>query len=302
MLSLMLKSLTYLEPKIEIIPNADLRKFCTMHVGGRASYVIRCFDSISLVQLVSYLSLHNIKYKVIGLGANLIFSESNYEGVIVVNSADKIECMGTLISAESGATISSLITTAYIHSLSGLEGLAGIPSTLGGAITNSLASGDSSISNLVVSVECYNKKDLSKKLILKNSDCEFSYRNSIFKSNEYIITRATLKLEKSDSYTIYNKIKSASYKKLSNQPMNYASAGSIFKRANNFIPSRAIDELGLKGLTVGGASVSTKHAGFIINHGFATADDISHLIKLIRQKIHLKYKIYPSLEVEFVDN
>ncbi len=298
----MLKSLMYLEPNIKVLTYANLSNFSTLKVGGRAKYVVIVYSVLYLLRVSRFCSDHHIKYKVIGFGANLIFSDAGFDGVVIVNYSDKLILVGNYILAESGASISSLITKSYNLGLGGLEDLAGIPSTLGGAVTNSLASGDSSISNLVVKVEVYKKSDLTKKIILFNEQCNFSYRNSLFKSNEYIITRVLLRLTPSSEQNIYNRIKSATKKKLSSQPLNYPSAGSIFKRDGNKIPSLIIDKLGLKGLSSGGAMVSRKHAGFIINYKNASAFDVSNLISKIKNIVKERLNICLSTEVEMVNS
>lgn len=285
---------------IELIKNADLKNFCTFKIGGKAKFLYIVKNNNQLINVCKYLTNHNIKYKIIGLGANLLFDDNGYNGAIIVNKSNKIIFKNNSVFVDAGVNITGLIMKCCLRSISGLEALSGIPSTLGGALVNNLGAFDCCIADFIEYVECYSKRNLNKKLILKNEDCQFNYRNSIFKSNDYIITKVKLNLKTDTPTLIQQRIKHYIEKKKSTQPLNYPSAGSIFKRGN-IIPAKVIDELGLKGTRIGGAEISTKHAGFIVNTNSATSTDVKKLINLIKTNVYNSIGENLETEIEFVD-
>ncbi len=278
---------------------ADLKKYCTFKIGGKAKYVVEVYNIPALINVCYKCKLHNIKYKAIGLGANLLFSDAGFDGVIIVNKASQIMFRKTNVYATSGVVVSNLISKCIEHNLSGLEYLAGIPSTVGGAITNSLGAFNADFANFVEYVVCLDLNNF-KIVKLDNSQCQFGYRTSIFKSGNFIILKTKLKLQHLDKAKIKENFLVALNKKISTQPLNYPSAGSVFKRTD-VIPAKLIDELGLKGLRTNGASVSTKHAGFIINEGGASSSDVIDLINKIKAKVKKAYQVDLPLEIEIVE-
>lgn len=285
---------------IEVKKDVDLKNFCTFKIGGKAKFLYIVKNNTQLIDVCKYLKLHNIKYKIIGLGANLLFDDNGFNGAIIVNKSNKILFKNNSALVDGGVNITGLIMKCCLRSLSGFEALSGIPSTIGGGITNNVGAFNCSIADFVEYVECYSKKNLNKKLILTNADCQFNYRNSIFKSNDYIITKAKLNFKTDNPTLIKQRIMQFVEKKKSTQPLNYPSAGSIFKRGN-IIPAKVIDELGLKGTRIGGAEISTKHAGFIVNTNSATSNDVKDLITLIKEKVYKATNEKLELEIELVE-
>lgn len=286
--------------KFEFEKDVCLKDFCTFHIGGKAKFLFVATNSEELIKVCLYAKSHNIKCKIIGLGANLLFEDKGYNGLIIVNKANEILFRKNSVYASSGTHVSNLIMKCCLRSLCGFERLAGIPSTVGGAVVNSLGAFDTNFSDFVEYVECYHKSNLTKKLRLNHEECKFGYRDSLFKSGEYIITRVKLKLFEDDKTLIRKRITEAIEKKNSTQPLDHYSAGSVFKRAN-IIPAKVIDELGLKGTKIGGAEISTKHAGFIINTTNATNEDVKQLISLIQEKIKTATNEDLTPEIEFVE-
>lgn len=282
---------------VKIKFNENLKNYCTFKVGGNAKYLITVNSCNSLIEVCKQLKLHNIKYKIIGMGANLLFDDLGYNGAIIVNKTKNIEFKNNLVYSDGGVNLTSLIINASELGLSGLENLAGIPSTLAGGIVNNVGAFGTEIADCIESVECYDEN--FKKKILTKKDCEFEYRNSIFKRKNLIITKAVLKLKQDEKSLIKKRINDAVYKKSITQPLNYPSAGSVFKRSN-LIPAKVIDELGLKGTKIGDAEISTKHAGFIINTNSATSKDVKDLIKLIKEKVKTVHNVDLKEEIEFV--
>ena len=284
----------------EFESQVELKDFCTFHIGGSAKFLFIAKDISTLIKVCLYAKTHNIKYKIIGLGANLLFDDLGYNGLIIVNKTNKILFRKNSVYASSGVNITNLIMKCFARSLSGLERLAGIPSTVGGAVVNSLGAFETNFSDYVEYVECYHKSDLTKKLRLSKDACKFGYRTSLFKNNEYIITKVKLKLKQDAQTLIQNRIKEAVEKKKATQPLDQYSAGSVFKRGN-IIPAKVIDELGLKGTKIGGAEISMKHTGFIINTTNATSKDVKTLIKLIQEKVKTATNEDLTPEIEFVE-
>lgn len=278
----------------------SLKDFCTFRIGGSAKFLFIAKDTKTLIEVCCYATNHNIKYKIIGLGANLLFDDLGYNGLIIVNKTNEILFRKNSVFVSSGFNVTNLIMKCYARSLGGLESLAGIPSTVGGAVVNSLGAFNTNFSDFVEYVECYHKSDLTKKLRLHHNECKFGYRTSLFKHDEYIITRVKLRLFEDDKTLIQKRIKEAVEKKKSSQPLDQYSAGSVFKR-NNIIPAKVIDELGLKGTKMGGAEISRKHAGFIINKTNATCEDVKRLITFIQEKVKSATNEDLEPEIEFVE-
>lgn len=297
----MRKFLNYSTSDYDIIFNANLKDYSTIKVGGKAKVLIKARSLFILINAINHCIKNHIKYKIIGLGANLIFSDNDYHGIILVNMCSKIKFIKNSVLVESGTILSNLISSSTSHSLSGLEYFSGIPATIGGATVNNLGAWNTEISNYVEYVDCFHISNLNRKIRIPIDKCQFGYRDSIFKNNEYIITKIKLNLIKSDKVAILKNIQTSLLKKISSQPLSQPSAGSIFKRNEDIIPAKLIDDAGLKGLKIGGAMVSSKHAGFIVNIGSCTSENIKTLIKLIQDICYEKYKVSLSTEVEFVD-
>ena len=333
-----------LKNKIEVLKNESLKNFCTFKIGGNAKIIFITHSTRQLNKVCIVCKIHNIKFKIIGLGANLLFDDCGFNGAIIVNRSNKIRFEKNCVFADSGVNLSSLILSCCNKNLGGIENLIGIPSTIGGAVVNGLGAFGVEFSNFVGYVECLN--EFGQKIRLKNADCKFGYRTSIFKEKSYILLRVKLKLNFLNSKTIKQNMLICLNKKSATQPLENYSAGSVFKRfsiakenelknciscneneqfnnrefINNnliknvklnemnekinakseIIPAKIIDELGLKGLKVGGAMVSKKHSGFIINTGNATSKDVKSLIDLINKKVKSVYGFTFPLELEIV--
>lgn len=284
---------------LEIYKNYSLKNLSTFKIGGNADFVFICHTSKSLLSCVRYCKKHNIKFKIIGLGANLLFSDERYKGAIIVNKTNNIEFEKSSVTADSGTSVGNLINKCYLRNLSGLENLAGIPATVGGAVVNNLGSFNTTISEFIDMVEAVDLTNLNRLSFNKN-ECDFNYRHSIFQTNKYLILKVKFNLNEDSQSLIRDRITTAIHKKVSTQPLNYPSAGSVFKRGE-IIPAKVIDELGLKGVRIGDAEISTKHSGFIVNLGNATSEDVKNLIDLINDKVKEKFNTTLTPEIEFVE-
>ncbi len=278
--------------------NVSLKDYCTFHIGGKAKILIEVYNAEYLNKVCVFCITHHIMYKVIGMGANLLFDDNGFCGAIIVNKSEKITFKGNYVFAESGTSLASLISACKNKGLSGVEKLVGIPSTIGGAIVNNTGAFGCEFKDVVdcVWVLNTNNKKICK---LKNKDCAFGYIDSIFKSGKYIILKAKLKFEKKEAEYIASNLTTCLKQKSTTQPINYPSAGSVFKRGE-IIPAQAIDRLSLKGLTVGGAMVSTVHAGFIVNFANAKSKDVKKLIDILTNKVFLHFNVLIEREIEYV--
>lgn len=282
---------------LKVLMDEPLKNHCTIKIGGKARYVLVASSVQAILQAINVCSNNNIKYKIIGMGANLLFDDKGFDGAIIVNKANKITLGKKKLVVESGTNISYLCQFMCQHNLKGLEFAFGIPSTVGGAIVNNMGAFGSEFSDLIESVSVYKG---GKIFDLKKSECQFAYRSSIFSDGSYVILGATLKKQISDSQLIKAKMLENLSKKTSAQPTDCASAGSVFKRVQNFLPARAIDELRLKGRQIGGAMISSKHSGFIINAADASCKDVLELIELVQEKIFFHYGVLLQAEIEYV--
>lgn len=284
---------------LEIYKNYSLKNLSTFKIGGNADLVFICHTTKAMLSCIKYCKTHNIKFKVIGLGANLLFDDCGFKGAIIVNKTNNINFENTSVTADSGVTVSNLISKCYLRNLSGFENLSGIPATVGGAVVNNLGAFNTSLADYVNFIEAVDLSNLSK-ITLNANECNFAYRNSIFQTGKFVILKVKFNLSEDSKNNIHDRIVNAINKKVSTQPLNYPSAGSVFKRGD-IVPAKVIDELGLKGTTIGNAQISKKHSGFIINLGSATSNDVKQLINLIKEKVKKEYNKALTTEIEFVE-
>ncbi len=289
-------------PDLTIYCNKSLKDFCTFKIGGKAKYIVVAGSVAGLIEAAKVCKTYKIKAKVIGFGSNLLFDDRGFDGAILVNRSNKVRCVGECVYADSGVGLARLLNCCWRHRLSGLESLAGIPASVGGAVCNNAGAFGCEVSDCVEYVEVRDIEALDRVKHLSRAECNFSYRNSIFKSDkgkQYIITRVKFRLKSDNAEAILAKMCATLSEKQKTQPVSAPSAGSVFKRGD-LIPAKVIDSLGLKGTKINGAEVSTLHAGFIINTGNACAADVLNLIALINQKVNEQHHSTLSLEIEFV--
>lgn len=292
------------EYPLTVKKNESLSGYTTMRTGGNAEYIVFSESAESLVALCGELDNNGVRYIVIGKGSNLLFPDEGFNGVVVcTEKIDFIKVNGKEISAGCGASLIKLSRAACDASLGGLEFAYGIPGTVGGAVYMNAGAYDGEVSMIVKSVSCYDTVE-KKLLVLDNESCDFSYRNSIFEmgGNRYIITDAVFNLEHKDKNEISAQMNDYMTRRRDKQPLEYPSAGSAFKRAPGYFTAKLIDEAGLKGYTVGGAQVSEKHAGFIINRGNATSADVRAIIAHIQKTVLEKNGVELESEIRIITN
>ncbi len=286
--------------KERVLKDEPMSKHTTFRIGGKADIFVRIETVEELKTVISFANIKNIPITVIGNGSNCLVLDEGIRGITIKLDLKKIECIDDVtIEAEAGALIAKLSHMAADKGLTGLEFACGIPGTVGGAIRMNAGAHGNEISNILVNTT-YLDSNLELHTIT-NEENEFGYRLSRFTKNKReIIISAQFKLEYGNIEKIKKKIQENTETRKEKQPIEYPSAGSVFKRGENFIAAKLIDEAGLKGLKIGDAEVSTKHAGFIINRGNAKAEDVIKLIEIIKQKVYEKFNTKIELEIEVI--
>lgn len=285
----------------KIEKDISLSTLTTYKTGGIAKLVVYPNNINNLKQLLKLIHKHNIKYFILGKGSNTLFSDKEFNGVIIkLDKLNNFEIKETEIYAESGMILSKLVQASVKNELTGLEFAIGIPGTIGGAIYMNAGAYGSKMSNIVKSVIVLNEKLQIEEIPLEK--LKFDYRYSIFQANKNLIcVAANIKLEHGNHDEIASKIKENLLKRKNSQPLEYPSAGSVFRNPEGNYAGKIIEELGLKGKNIGGAEISTKHANFIINKNNASSSDILNLIKLVQKEAKDKYKIDLKLEQQLVN-
>ena len=285
----------------KIEKDISLSTLTTYKTGGIAKLVVYPNNINNLKQMLKLIHKYNIKYFILGKGSNTLFSDKEFNGVIIkLDKLNNFKIKQTEIYVESGMILSKLVQASVKNELTGLEFAIGIPGTIGGAIYMNAGAYGNNMSNIVKSVIVLNEKFQIKEIPLEK--LKFDYRYSIFQANKNLIcVAANIKLEHGTHDEIASKIKENLLKRKNSQPLEYPSAGSVFRNPEGNYAGKIIEELGLKGKNIGGAEISTKHANFIINKNNASSSDILNLIKLVQKEVKDKYKIDLKLEQQLVN-
>lgn len=281
-----------------VLKKEPMSRHTTFRVGGDAEYMLLVPDRNVMVQLIKRFHQLEVPYYVIGNGSNILVGDKGIEGFVLNTSAKmkEIQVDGEYITVESGAMLSKVAAVARDHGLTGLEFASGIPGTIGGAIVMNAGAYDGEMKQVVERVTVVSAE--GEVMELDNSTMEFGYRTSIIKNRPFIVLETVLKLSKGDRNEIQAKMDDFTAKRREKQPLEYPSAGSTFKRPEGHFAGKLIMEAGLRGFRVGGAQVSEKHCGFIINIGNASATDISELIDEVTERVKDKFNV--SLEPEII--
>lgn len=286
--------------KYTFVRGKPASEFTTFRVGGGCDTVLYPADVGAFVRAVKLLKESGEKFCVLGAGSNVLFSDEGYRGTVVLTTEIKtVNVKENTLYAECGAPLVQLCRAALDASLTGLEFAYGIPGTLGGAVFMNAGAYDGEMKNAVSSVTVYDA-DTDKIITYDAADCDFSYRHSRFQNSGELVLSAELKLQPGEKGSIRKKMNELMGRRRDKQPLNYPSAGSVFKRYPGRYTAAMIDAAGLKGYSIGGAQVSEKHAGFIINKGGATSADIKALIKHIQSEIKRTEGIDIECEIRFI--
>ena len=270
----------------------------TFKVGGPADCLVEPENAEELKNVQRYLRLIEEPFFVLGNGSNLLVGDQGYRGVILQigpkMSAIRVE--GNRITAQAGAPLAKVAHTAQEHALTGLEFASGIPGTIGGGVVMNAGAYGGEMKQVVSSVTVLDKD--SNELELDNDTMEFGYRTSVIKNHPFLVTEVTLQLKPGDPFEIKARMEELAARRREKQPLQYASAGSTFKRPEGYYAGELIMNAGMRGYQVGGARVSDKHCGFVINTGSACAADVLDVIREVQRAVKEKFSV--DLETEVV--
>ncbi len=273
---------------------------CTFRAGGTAKYYVIPDEYKKVRDVLRLCVEENIPYYVIGNGSNLLVQDDGFDGVIIeIDSAlAKIEINGNEIVAKAGAKLSKIAVKALNESLTGFEFAYGIPGNLGGAVTMNAGAYGGEMKDVLKWVKVLDNNGEMK--TLKAEELELGYRTSIIVKEKMIVLEACIELHEGNRDEIEMHMKELMAKRKEKQPLEYPSAGSTFKRPEGYFAGKLIQDAGLKGYRVGGAMVSEKHSGFVINYDNATATDIINLMKDVRKKVYEEFQVTLEPEVKIL--
>lgn len=287
---------------IEMYEDVSLKKYNTYRLDVKCDYLVFPKDIDEVVKLISFLKENNYKYLVLGNGSNVIFKNNRYNGVVIkLSKLDKIEFDGDKVVVGAGVALSKLANMAINNSLSGLEFSVSIPGEIGASVSMNAGAYNESFSDVFVSAKVLTPK--LEIIELTNEDMDFSYRNSFIKKNrDYIVLEVVLKLKPGNKEEMNAVIEKRFEKRKATQPLEYPSAGSVFRNPEGMYAGKLIEDANLKGYSIGGAMISDMHANFIVNKDNATGEDIINLINLAKVKVKENNNIDLYLEQVIIDN
>lgn len=288
---------TNAENKIEIKYSEPMSRHTSFRIGGIADLYVIPHDIKGLSELCSFVKKTKTKYYILGNGTNVLFDDEEFRGAVIsMSELDSVEVSGECIKCGAGTTLNLVCKTARDHSLTGLEFAYGIPGSVGGAVYMNAGAYDGEISMILRESTYLDPNDLTVHTI-NNSEHNFAYRESIYKTNDSIILSAVFELKNGNENEITEKMNDFMNRRISKQPLEYPSAGSVFKRYPGRFTGQMIDECGLKGYRIGGAQISEKHAGFIINTGGATCEDVLNLVDYTKKCVYEKFGCMIECEI-----
>ena len=288
------KGITYSE-------NASLKKYNTYRIDTTCSYLVFPKNINELITIIEYLKDKNISYLVLGNGSNIIFSKEHYDYVIIkLDKLNNIEYHDNIVTAEAGYSLSKLAIETINKGLDGLTFAAGIPGCVGASTAMNAGAYNSDMAAVVKEAKVLNEK--LEVITMNNQDLQYEYRDSFLKRHpEYIVLSTTFELSKNDPEAMKHIVDERRKKRMASQPLDLPNAGSVFRNPENMYAGELIEKSNLKGLTIGGASVSEKHANFIVNTGNAKGKDVVKLIDKIKTKVKNKYHVELKLEQIIID-
>lgn len=294
----MIKDLLDISAKVK--EYEDMSKHITFRAGGKARFYVEVESEEELIKFIKYCQKANLNYFILGRGSDLLVSDKGYEGIIISTIyLNKIKLLDkNIIEADAGATLADIALFSLENELSGFEFASGIPGTLGGAVFMNAGAYDGEIKDILLEIKVL-EEDLSISYI-EASKLDLAYRYSNIEKKKQIVLAARLQLQKGKYEEIRAKINDLDFRRRDKQPLEYPSAGSTFKRPKGYFAGKLISDSGLMGYKIGDAEVSTKHAGFVINKGSASASDIYKLICYIQKVVKEKYNVELEREVRLL--
>ena len=284
--------------KENIMLNEPMSKHTSFKTGGNARFFVKAYSVNEIKDVLKIVKENKIPLFILGNGTNLLVKDEGFDGIVLQIKLDNIKIEDNIVTVDAGVKNAVFANKVLEKSLTGFEFASGIPGTIGGAIKMNAGAYGNEMKDIVQEVTYI---DFDGHInTISNKQCEFEYRNSIFFKLNCVILQTKLKLEYGNKKEIQNKIKELVIQRKEKQPLEYPNAGSTFKRGTDFITAKIIDECGLKGYSIGGAEVSQKHAGFIINKNNATSKDILDLIKYVQSIVKEKTGKEIKLEIEVI--
>ena len=273
-------------PDVSVTEQEPMKAHCSFRTGGPAAAFLVPEDEGSMLKLLAVLSENEIPFTILGNGTNVVFRDESLPYCII--STEKLQEISLTeegyVSAQAGAALSRVATFAYENSLTGMEFASGIPGSAGGGVLMNAGAYGGELKDIILSVRCCGKNGKYVQE-LPAEQCDFRYRHSLFQSGDYVILGAVFRLERGEKSGIAAKMKELNARRREKQPLDLPSAGSAFKRPEGHYAAALIEQCGLKGTAVGGAQVSEKHAGFIVNTGTATSADLEALLTLVSDTV-----------------
>mgnify|MGYP004681551491 FL=1 len=282
-----------------IFMEEPMKKHTTFRVGGPADVLVQP-DETALAAVLGLCRQHNVPYSFIGNGSNLLVGDKGIRGVVIemTEPMGNIEVQGTRITAQAGAMLSKIANTAASNGLGGMEFAAGIPGSVGGAVVMNAGAYGGEMKDIIERV--YVLDENGAQLELDRDALDLGYRHSCIPDKKYIVTKVVLELVPRNEAEIRSEMKELNEKRAEKQPLQYPSAGSTFKRPEGYFAGKLIMDAGLRGYQVGGAQVSEKHCGFVINKGDATAADICQLMRDVSDKVQAQFGVVLEPEVKMI--
>ena len=293
-----LSKLENITDRKNILINEPLKNHTTFKIGGDADYLVMPKTREEIVNLIKFLKDNSINYFVIGNGSNILVNDDGFRGVIIKlgSQFSSATVLGNKIVLDAGITLKKISNILTKEGLKGFEELSGIPGSLGGAIYMNAGAYGREIKDVLYDVTFINSLCEIETLELK--DIEMKYRETLFSKENLVVLGATLILEKGDKEEIKKRVREVTKMRVDKQPLNYPSAGSTFKRPEGHFAGKLIEDANLKGYTVGGAKISKKHAGFVINYNNATFNDVITLTENVKKEVKEKFGVELELEVK----
>ncbi|MCI6995867.1 MAG: UDP-N-acetylmuramate dehydrogenase [Eubacterium sp.] len=283
-----------------ILMEEPMKKHTTFRLGGPADFFLCPSDVNQIPEIIHICREEGIPWFVLGNGSNLLVSDQGYRGVVIqiYKNMNQITVEGTRIYAQAGALLSAVSKKAMEAGLTGMEFASGIPGTLGGAAVMNAGAYGGEMKDILVSVTVLT--DEGEQKVLKAEELNLGYRTSIIKERGYIVLDGVLQLQAGNRDAIKTRMEELKVQRVTKQPLEYPSAGSTFKRPEGYFAGKLIEDAGLRGYRVGGAQVSEKHCGFVINTGDAATSDVVQLIHNVQNIIWNKFKVKLEPEVKFL--
>ena len=287
-------------PEENICLQESMASHTTFRIGGLADCFVQLENTEQLIMVRKYLSQVGVPFFVLGNGSNLLVSDEGFRGVIlqIGPKMNRVTVEGSVIVAQAGASMAQIARTAMEHELTGMEFASGIPGTIGGGVVMNAGAYGGELSRIVTQVNVVNSE--GGIMELDNETMEFGYRTSTIRNNSFTVTEVILRLEKGDRQQIRERMEELAARRREKQPLEYPSAGSTFKRPAGHYAGQLIMEAGLRGFQCGGAKVSDKHCGFVINTGNATAEDVRKLIREVQARVKDQFNVDLETEVLFL--